>query len=373
MKKIYAYIALLPLLLLPACDINTQAPDEAFSEKVPLLSLWLSDNAYQSLAEGKFTNVAVGGTLDYNGKSIPCKVEPQGAGSRYFSKWGYYITSADGTPIETMTYFNLSTQPYDKSLIRTALTNEIFKRLGFITFNTTHAFLKINNSPQGLYVVNEKITQDFFSKRNVQVDELIKVVFGAKFTFNGGNNLSDVFEKKIPDDRNLNNLADFIHELDITPAAEITENIGKLLDIDHYLKYHAVSMIINNTDGLTNNFYLLKTKDDRRYHIVPWDFDKSFSIGSSLSMYESNDISAKLFLNQECLNRYKSIVKEIISDHFTENALYPVIDSVYNKIKDDYYLDPAFVYKKGQLEEEVRLLKSFITSRRNELIAIENE
>jgi hypothetical protein len=61
-------------------------------------------------------------------------------------------------------------------------------------------------------------------------------------------------------------------------------------------------------------------------------------------------------------------MKTILTNVFTEAQLFPVIDSVYNRIKEAYDLDPYLGMGGNSLNAEVDVLKSFITQRRNYLL-----
>jgi hypothetical protein len=56
----------------------------------------------------------------------------------------------------------------------------------------------------------------------------------------------------------------------------------------------------------------------------------------------------------------------ILTDIFTEEKLFPIIDSLYKPISDYYKYDPFL--ENTTLEAEVEEMRSFITKRRNELL-----
>jgi len=194
------------------------------------------------------------------------------------------------------------------------------------------------------------------------------VAFGARFTFTQTNTLSDNFEKKIPDDKNFNNLADFINALDTTKPENFFTDLAKFIDIKEYLRFHAFNTIINNTDGLTNNFYFYKSTASSPYKIIPWDFDKTFDYNANLKLVGDNDIIRALFKNDSCKALYKSEMKNIAENVFNEENAYPVIDGIYAQIKDVYELDPWLKENGLNLENEIAKLKQFIKDRRSYIL-----
>ena len=118
---------------------------------------------------------------------------------------------------------------------------------------------------------------------------------------------------------------------------------------------------------MTNNFYLYKKNVREAYSIIPWDFDKTFDPNAGFGLYGENDISKKLFRSDSCYGIYKSLVKKVIDHYFTAGNLFPLIDSEYEKIKEAYYLDPYLGMSGMLLEDEIGILKNFITERRKQV------
>jgi len=357
---------ILPLLFILGCDSSVDDnPAEKLTSLVNL-NVYIADESYKTLLENKSFNLNVPAEVFYFNNRYTGTIEAQGAGSRYFPKWGFTINLTDGNTIEGLTNFNLSIQQYDKAKVRTKLASYIYKQLGFYVFNSFPAFLRINDNNRGLYILTERIDESFFVKRGLNVNELVKVAFGAKFSFSDENHLSDNFEKKIPDDNNFNGLAEFIHALDTVQVKNIF-SLNRYFDIEQYMLYHAVSSIMNNTDGLTNNFYLYKKNAREAFSIIPWDFDKTFDPNAGFGLYGENDISKKLFRSDSCYGIYKSLVKKVIDHYFTAENLFPLIDSEYEKIKEAYYLDPYLGMAGMSLENEIGILRNFITERRKQV------
>jgi spore coat protein H len=369
MKFLKYFAAVLYSFLFASCEISRVDGPVDNIDKIPVLDCYTSDENYRILQENKFSNVSVSVDI-YNGrKKLNAQFEAQGAGARYFPKWGYYVRLDQGQTIEGENKFNLSIQAYDRTMVKTALASYIYSSAGFDVFHSSHAFLKINGNVKGLYVLAEKIDEGFFIKRHLPVNELIKVVFGAKFTFfSEKNDLKDNFEKKIPDDKNFNNLSDLINAIDNSEADNLLKELGNYIDIKQYLLYHAITSIINNSDGFGNNFYLFKERPNSPYKLLPWDFDKTFDPDARLGFAGDNAIIRKLFLNDSCYSLYKDDLRYILKNYFTEEKLYPIIDSVYIKIKDAYNCDPYLGGNGISLDKEISKVKCFIKERRAYLL-----
>ncbi|MCU7502945.1 MAG: hypothetical protein HF314_07720 [Ignavibacteria bacterium] len=368
MKYLKYISAVLFMLAITSCRESIINGPEDNIASIPQLDTYISDGNYQILQENRFSNVSVAADIFAGREKLSATLEAQGAGSRYFPKWGYYVRLDNGQEIGGENSFNLSAQPHDRTMLRSILASYIYSEAGFEVFHSSHVFLKINGKPKGLYLLTEKIDEVFFAKRDIPVHELIKVIFEAKFSFTELNNPASCFEKKIPDDNNLNNLRDFIHCLDNSDNSDLFQRLGKYLDIRQYLMYHAVTSVLNNLDGFENNFYLVKDYPDSPYRILPWDFDKTFDTGINVGLAGNNAIIRKLLQNDSCLSIYKSDLRMILNSCFTEDRLYPIIDSVYIKIKGAYNEDPYLGANGISLEDEISELKRFIRERRAYLL-----
>ncbi len=369
MRK-YLFIIPAVFALIYGCD-NISSSDYTASviSSDMLISGEIENQDMEFLLSSKFTNGSVPAKLYYMDKLIYTRLEAQGAGSRFFPKWSFSVTCADSQKILNLTEFNLSNQVYDKTMMRTAIATKIYGDLGFKTFFSSHAFLRLNNTDRGLYALIEKVNEDYFARRNEPAYELMKTSFDAKFTFTEGKfQPDDHFEKKMPDDDNYTYLTEFIHTLDECDSANVIEKISPYLDIDKYLTYHAATYVMNNSDAFANNFYMFRETPGSPYVIIPWDFDKAFYYGFDVPYPGLNNIIFKLFENNELKERFDEKIRYIVTDVMTEENLFPIMDSIYTKIKNSYDLDPYLGESGYSLENEVNTLKSFIINRRNKLL-----
>jgi len=254
-------------------------------------------------------------------------------------------------------------------MMRTTLSTYLYKQFGFLDFYSEAVFVKINNEDKGFFLLIEKVEEDYFQKRNLPVAELMKTVFDAKFTYSDKNNPEATFEKKIPDDNNFSNLSELIYALDTVKIENIPSGIGKHLDIGHYIRYHALTSAMNNTDGLANNFYFYKKTGKSPYQIIPWDFDKSFNLKFTVGVCGDNHIIRKILQYPQYKEYYNSFLKIIGDSYLTESNLFHVIDSCYNVIKPFYKRDPYFQSETESLEERVSKLKQFIISQREMVLS----
>lgn len=364
------FLILIFILFVNSCDNIFDNYYDYEDLGVDVIDCFIEQDNLELLRENRFNDTRVGAKIQYKNKIYNITIEAQGAGSRFYPKWSYKLRLVDDDKtIDGLRNFNLSSKMDDLTMMRTYLTSELYKELNFPIFNSKFIFFRINGRDEGLYIMTEIIDEDFFIKRNLPVNELIKVEFGSKFTFIEENDVYRNFSKKIPDDENLNNLIEFIYALDTTKNENIFEGLNKYLNIDNYLKYHALNVILNNIDGFTNNIYFYKKNSDLPYEIIPWDFDKTFYIQMNIGIYDNNDIIKKLIQNDSCLTLYNHYLIDYINNLVIEDKIYFQIDYLSKIISKAYSKDPFLGKEEISLSVETNKLKELITKRKKFILS----
>ncbi|MFA7288310.1 MAG: CotH kinase family protein [Melioribacteraceae bacterium] len=369
MKK---YALLIILLLSVSCSENLIEP-VVNKDNLPQMNIVISKDEYLSLLSNKLFNFEANGRLGYKNKVYDIEIEAQGAGSRYFDKWSYHVKLKNDFEIEGLTEFNLSSQIYDKAMMSTLLASHLYSKIGFPVFESNFVFVNLNGKSYGLYLLVEKVDEKFFSKRYLSVYELIKLGFDSKFTFSDEYNTQFYFNKEIPEDNNFNSLNEFINALDTSRVDIIEESLKPFLNVRNYLDYHAMTYIINNVDAFANNFFLYKSSPQKSFEIIPWDFDKAFTRNQSLGVFDGNEIIKKLSQNKELKDYYLNRMRFFLNTYFTEEELFPIINSTAEKIEEAYNLDPYLGGLGNNFFTEISELKNYIKSQKTYITQIIRE
>ncbi|KAA3614877.1 MAG: hypothetical protein D8M58_10505 [Calditrichaeota bacterium] len=347
----------------------TDSPSSKLTE-LPVLEVRISPENLQTMRSNKTINTEFPAQIAYKGKNFDGWLRPSGARSRTFPRWSYRMRLPDSKEIEGLYIFNLSAQVHDPTMLYTTIATHLYKQAGFPVFQNKHAFLRLNKQDKGLYPMLEKIDPDFFVKRHLPVAELYKSGSQITFSFEGEEfhpKLS--FDKKIPDDKNYESIVEFFNAVDTSSISKIETSLGTFLNIDQYLSYHAMTTLINNTDAFRNNFFLWKEEANSPFKFVPWDFDLSFNRKWHVGLYGKNAVIKKLLLNENTFNLYKKKLQIFTEQFYTEDNIFPLIDSTVAIIRDGYDIDPHLGNGIYNLDEQVNKLKDFISNRRQFVIA----
>lgn len=363
--KCIMFLILFSLLVSCNSDVIVN-PSENFSQS-DIIDIYANQESLNILLNNRMFNTEISVELIYKGIKHNVLMRASGAGSRYHPKWSYRIIMQHNDQIEGLSEFNLSAQVFDKTFLNTTIASKIYRDNGFEVFDSKHIFLRINGEDIGLYLLIEKIDTKFFSERNINVNELFKLGFGSQFTFTSPNFPEFHFDKEMPDDDNFSSLREFIYAVDTSNTNTIYSSLGKFLNIDQYLKYHAITTIVNNYDAFSNNFYLLKKNPNAPFEILPWDFDKVFESDNVInSIYGENDLIKKLFSADSTRKKYLQIFENKLSI-LDLNYLEPIIDSTASNIKEAYNADPLLGNGRYNFDQEILKLKDYIQHRKNYL------
>ena len=364
MQKYYKFTTILiTIMLIYSCDNSVVYNGSEKLEGMPVIEVLIDDDEYYYLLQDKTTKSDVPVTFIYSGERSTGFIRSTGGGSRMHPRWSYRVKLNDGYTLENLTSFSLSSQSLDPSMIHTAIVSRIYKQQGFPIFRNKHVFLKINNQDKGLYMILERVNEEFFYIRNMPVYELFKANLGADLFFNPADHPRFTYEKKLPEDDNYTRLFKFINAVETSDVNLIEQSLAQYVNIDNYIEYHAISSITNNQDAFKNNYFLYRPNAAAPYNFIPWDFDRSFDAFSDVGLAGDNTLFNKLIQNQNIRDKYKAEIQQLLDTSFKEEVIFPIIDSTAAHIVDAYDLDPFLGGGGFNLDTQVNQLKMDVSNR----------
>lgn len=357
-------LIIFPLLFHLSCDRLYDPQELEFD--LPSVKLYIDPENIEILNSNIFSNRYVDGKFVYNNREYNVQLRYQGQASRRSFKKSYKIKFENTDLFENKKKIILKSQPFDPSLLRSRLSVHLFSKAGLSTFDNKFVTLFINDEYKGLYCLIEPIDEFFFINRGKSVGHFYKGQTGkVRFSFTGGYDVREGFEKKPTDDGNYSDLEYLINILDVTPLDQLKEKLEPILWVENYLNYLTVSILISNRDGFYSNLYLYNDPEVNRFEIIPWDLDLTFeSDYITYTIYGWNNLSRRILEVEDYRTRYKNRLLELLNSEFSEEVMFPMIDSLSEYIKDSYENDPYLKAKGYNLEQEVESIKSFIQSRR---------
>lgn len=269
----------------------------------------------------------------------------------------------------------------DKSLMRNILGFQIFERLGNYSPRTKLVDVIVNNEYQGIYVLTEKIKQDpnrvdiaKLRKEDIEGEELTGGYIFKIDYWNSNNswespyspinhsNFKIHFVYHDPDWDELTSqqksyISSYVTSFEkaLYSAAFKDENQGytKFIDVKSFIDYFLVSELSRNNDGFKKSQYFNKDKNGKIVAGPVWDFDWAWkninecfifkaTDGSGWS-YKVNDCNPdvnspawmeRLFQDENFKDRVNCSYFEARANVISDEAIYSMIDSVYNVVKN---------------------------------------
>ena len=173
-------------------------------------------------------------------------------------------------------------------------------------------------------------------------------------------------------------LVQLCNVLDTVSPSRMANILSDYLDIDRALWFLASEIAYCDDDS-----YVLKGKTDYYIYfepesgrIVPIEMDgnDAYDVDFTTSwgpFYHSTDVNYPLLERilsvPEFRQRYIAHLKTIISEDFNPATTFPKLDQYYDMIEDIVLNDPIKIYTDAEFEDEIDVIKDFITDRRTYL------
>ncbi len=182
----------------------------------------------------------------------------------------------------------------DSSRMRNKLSYDLMAEIPHLpSMRTQFIDFKINDHGStenyGLYTQVEYFGKEYLQRRNWDKDSRVYKVEtslldndpGLAIDPNTGKPVDLVaFEKLMEIKRGKNHIAlsHMIRDLNDPNIDFNTQIMGKYFNIDNYLSWFAVNILMNNEDTITHNFYLFNPKSNEHFYLIPWDYDATLGI-----------------------------------------------------------------------------------------------
>ncbi|MEW6468493.1 MAG: CotH kinase family protein, partial [Bacteroidota bacterium] len=311
-----------------------------------------------------------------------------------------------GQDIDDLNKFNLNNGFKDPTFMREKIMSDFMVRNGIPAPRVTYAKVYYNNQYWGLFTLSEEVNKDFLDAWfNDQRGNLFKGDPSGDLKWINSTPSSYYNKYELKTNETINDWSDlvqFIKVANLTPVNDLRDSVDMYFNTSAFLKAWAASNIFANLDsyiGTGHNYYIYHDSITNRFQWIMYDVNEAFGVftqGMNITQLEN---LSPFYLGSPTTNRplcnnllLDNATKQELTywfcvlmqmDQFSNAALDPVIDSLANKIRNDYYADPNKFYTNQQFEDNQSMnvnvvgpgggnfpgLKSFIANRRNSLTA----
>ncbi|MBX7240139.1 MAG: CotH kinase family protein [Bacteroidia bacterium] len=271
--------------------------------------------------------------------------------------------------------FNLNNVFKDPSFLREKITLDLFNELGIPAPRCSYANVYLNNEYWGFYTVVEEVNGNFLNQRFADNDSnLYKGDPHGDLRWKGvlpSSYYSDYeLDAKSDSSNDWRDLVHLIDKINNTPTNQFYDSLETILNTYDFIRYWALTNLFVNLDsyiGSGHNYYLYHNSLTNRFEWVVWDVNESFGnfkLNLSTQQIEnfslfysgqpgSRPLIEKMVQNNPYKTQLADYTCEVLRTYFTEDYLFPKIDSIANIIRPYVYADPKKTYSNQQFENNL--------------------
>ncbi len=260
----------------------------------------------------------------------------------------------------------LNNNRQDESYISQCLGYGLFQNAGIPSSRCSFAHVTVNGEDLGIYSNVESIKKSMI-KRHFADDSGHIYESGGDFRVQS----IDEFQPKedaVPPD--CSDLAPIATALD-APPDQLLSQLGEVVDMDSFMTYWAMEVIMDHWDGYANNrnnFYFYHDPTSNKMHMIPWGIDALFEgrerSTRPKSVFACGRMAWKLYDAPQTQAMYLSKLEQLLGSVWDEGSILSEINRMETLLAP--YVDPQHT---GSFAANVQGVRDFVSSRRGDLLA----
>lgn len=277
----------------------------------------------------------------------------------------------DQNPVKGIDVLTLNNNKQDGPIVSQFLTYRLFNAAGVHAPRCSFARVTVNGEYLGIYSHVESIGKPYLKRR---------------FDNNSGNlyegTLADFYPKAIDrleaktNEKNHDrSKALRLAEL-LAKSEPAVDEIGKIVDLDNFLKFWAVESLIGFWDGYSNNqnnYWVYENRDNGKFYFMPWGADGAmmsmrgpfggFGPQGPASVYAQGMLANRLYHDKSIAECYRKTMQQLLQDVWKEDELIKSIDRI------EALVTPHLHDRQLGAPEAMNSTREFIRTRREAVTA----
>lgn len=333
---------------------------------------------FESMYENYEEEIFIPILLSYDGNTwIDVRMRIRGDSSKEYPKKSLKVVFDETLFIDGIDVINLNAEYHDQSYLHSVLSSRVFNDAGIECVNMEHIRLYLNGDFFGLYVLTENVDEYFLESRGFNIDGNLYKATKDGSCLSIFDNVFYHWEKKLDNIPTRDDLAGLISLLNQSPNDEFHNFLQTNFNYSRITSFIALNMLLANGSTYYHNYYLYHnaTADDK-WEMFPWDLDRTFSSytiwfpyhRSSGTWTADNPLLERSIIDDDVFNDIQNKLAELNNTVFSQDYLFPIIDSIKNVIEQSVIEDitdniPDTETWYAEIEEN----KSFISDRYGEV------
>ena len=360
--------------------------------QLPRYTVSMQPSDYQLLfTRDIFSDSLIPASFEHQGNFWnDAQIRFKGHSTRYYPKKSYRIKFNKSHLFQNMQSINFNAMYTDKSFLREKLAWELFNELNQLAPYSHHARFSVNGN-EGLFLFIEKVDKYLLQNRGRKIAPMYEAndtYISADLTVQPDSILKIYYDKEIGSATDYSDLAQLIAAINSAPDGSFRDTVYKYFDVNSVLNWFTGNILTMMGDSYNKNYLLYRdtSKVNQQWTIIPWDYDLSFGRSGDLAIPypasllndgfaytfpplsgPSNVLKDRWMTTPSLWEELRMHVDSSLNTIFTEEHLYPRIDSLTELVENDAALDPQKWGTTQDFYDHVDALKYYITARRNYL------
>ncbi len=269
-----------------------------------------------------------------------------------------------------VTRFTLNNAKQDPSAINTCMAYHVFAAAGLPAPRCNFATVEVNGEDLGLFVHVEEIKESFLERQfgdatgNLYEGTVSDFTWGYRGTFEKKNN------EETNDWSDIEAVTAALEE----PSSASLEILAELVDLDQFLTFWAVEVLLGHWDGYAgnrNNFFIYRAPG-QPFAFIPWGADQVMGgvdnpldgITTPTSVYAHGDIAYRLYAAPDGRAAYVARLRDLLANVWNEAELTALAERMAGVVAG--HLPPA---ARTAAAEDANRVYGFIAGRKEAVLA----
>lgn len=312
--------------------------------------------------------------------------------------WKVFFPGSD--LFQSQEELNLNADYVDQTLLRSYVGYDLFGRAGVPAPRADYARLYINDEYYGIFSQVEQVDELFLHRQGIEIHgNLYKPFYGGLHALDYIQDPEQrewwyrwYYPKKTNRGSGIEDVVAFIELINYTLDEQFPETIAAALDVNGWLDWYAVNILLGNFEMMEKNYYIYHDLSAGHWTILPWDVDLALGhnanaggggyghlLDTELSWdnpidsgtQESKKVDGKwnpLIDRMMDAPEFRSFhcrrLSELMADEFSPAEMFPSIDAAFTHIRPWAEADPHRWQPDGfQFSDGPDELKTYVANR----------
>jgi len=304
---------------------------------------------FDAIYKKPYTDIYIPITMTYNGKTWDnLRMRIRGDDTRVHPKKSLKI-KFDAEVFENgRDVLNFNAEYEDPTYICQYLSALTYRKIGYPCYEAEHARLYLNGKFLGLYLRVENMDASFLESRELDPTGNLYKATEDDACLSIYDDVNSLWEKKTNVNTGREDLQTLIDSLNYVPDNEYYDFAKRTFDYDKMIDIIAVNMLIAHGSTYYHNYFMyhdfFKTK---KWLMMPWDMDKSFSQYGYLYPYHrsssytspDNPFFERALLCEPIFNDIRNKITDLKNDFFNNEFFDPIVDSLKAELQESVNQD----------------------------------